>query len=251
MRTLEGKVAIVTGAGQGVGEGVALALADAGAKVVVAGRTKTKVERTATAIAQRDGVAAPLECDVTDPVQVQECVDFTVREYGTVDILVNNAHVPPLGPIAEIPEALFEAGWSTGPLATFRFMRACHPHLKGGGVIVNMGSGSAIRPDLTAFGAYGACKEAIRTMSRAAACEWGRDGIRVNVVLPLALSPAMEGFLAEHPEARDGVLGAIPLGFIGDSELHIGPAVVWLCSDAASYVTGTSICVDGGQDYVR
>ena len=251
MRTLEDKIAIVTGAGQGVGEGVALALADAGAEVVVAGRTKTKVERTATAIAQRDGVATPLECDVTDPVQVQECVDFTVREYGTVDILVNNAQVPPLGPIAEIPEALFEEGWSTGPLATFRFMRACHPHLKGGGVIVNMGSGSAIRPDLSAFGAYGACKEAIRTMSRAAACEWGRDGIRVNVVLPLALSPAMEGFLAEHPEARDGVLGAIPLGFIGDSAQHIGPAVVWLCSDAASYVTGTSICVDGGQDYVR
>jgi NAD(P)-dependent dehydrogenase (short-subunit alcohol dehydrogenase family) len=251
MRTLEDKVAIVTGAGQGVGEGVALALADAGAKVVVAGRTKTKVERTATAIAQRDGVATPLECDVTDPDQVQECVDFTVREYGTVDILVNNAQVPPLGPIAEIPEALFEEGWSTGPLATFRFMRACHPHLKGGGVIVNMGSGSAIRPDLSAFGAYGACKEAIRTMSRAAACEWGRDGIRVIVVLPLALSPAMEGFLAEHPEARDGVLGAIPLGFIGDSAQHIGPAVVWLCSDAASYVTGTSICVDGGQDYVR
>jgi len=251
MRTLEDKVAIVTGAGQGVGEGVALALADAGAKVVVAGRTRSKVERTAAAIAERDGVAAPLECDVTDPVQVQDCVDFTVRQYGTVDILVNNAHVPPLGPIAEIPEALFEAGWSTGPLATFRFMRACYQHLKGGGVIVNMGSGSAIRPDLTAFGAYGACKEAIRTMSRAAACEWGRDGIRVNVVLPLALSPAMEGFLAEHPEARDGVLGAIPLGFIGDSERDIGPAVVWLCSDAASYVTGTSICVDGGQDYVR
>jgi meso-butanediol dehydrogenase/(S,S)-butanediol dehydrogenase/diacetyl reductase len=251
MRTLEGKVAIVTGAGQGVGEGVALALADAGAKVVVAGRTKTKVERTAATIAARDGVATPLECDVTDPVQVQECVDVTVREYGTVDILVNNAHVPALGPIAEIPEALFEAGWSTGPLATFRFMRACHPHLKGGGVIVNMGSGSAIRPDLTAFGAYGACKEAIRTMSRAAACEWGREGIRVNVVLPLALSPSMEGFLAEHPEARDGVLGAIPLGFIGDPEHDIGPAVVWLCSDAASYVTGTSICVDGGQDYVR
>jgi NAD(P)-dependent dehydrogenase (short-subunit alcohol dehydrogenase family) len=118
-------------------------------------------------------------------------------------------------------------------------------------VIVNMGSGSAIRPDLTAFGAYGACKEAIRTMSRAAACEWGSDGIRVNVVLPLALSPGMAGFLDEHPEALDGVLGAIPLGFIGDSERDIGPAVVWLCSDAASYVTGTSLCVDGGQDYVR
>jgi meso-butanediol dehydrogenase / (S,S)-butanediol dehydrogenase / diacetyl reductase len=251
MQTLEGKVAIVTGAGQGVGEGVALALAEAGARVVAAGRTASKVERTVDTIAEHKGVATALECDVTDPVQIQACVDLAVSEYGTVDILVNNAQVPPLGPIAEIPEELFDMGWRTGPLATFRFMRACYPYLKGGGVVVNMGSGSAIRPDLTAFGAYGACKEAIRTMSRAAACEWGRDGIRVNVVLPLALSPGMAGFLEEHPEARDGVLGAIPLGFIGDSEQHIGPAVVWLCSDAASYVTGTSLCVDGGQDYVR
>lgn len=252
MRTLEGKVAIVTGAGQGVGEGVAVALGEAGATVVAAGRTLEKVERTAATVAERGGgTALGLRCDVTDPDDVQTCVDRTVADFGTVDILVNNAHVPPLGPIAEIPEALFDAGWQTGPLATFRFMRACYPHLKGGGAVVNMGSGSAIRPDLTAFGAYGACKEAIRTMSRAAACEWGRDGIRVNVVLPLAMSPSMAGFLEEHPEARDGVLGAIPLGFIGDAQRDVGPAVVWLCSDAAGYVTGTTLCVDGGQDYVR
>ena len=219
--------------------------------MVVAGRTGSKVERTVATITERGGTAIALECDVTDAAQVHACVDRAVSEYGTVDILVNNAQVPPLGPIAEIPEELFDMGWRSGPLATFRFMRACYPHLKGGGTIVNMGSGSAIRPDLTAFGAYGACKEAIRTLSRAAACEWGRDGIRVNVVLPLAMSPGMAGFLEEHPEARDGVLGAIPLGFIGDSEDDIGPAVVWLCSDAASYVTGTSLCVDGGQDYVR
>jgi meso-butanediol dehydrogenase / (S,S)-butanediol dehydrogenase / diacetyl reductase len=239
MGVLDGKVAIVTGAGQGVGEGVALALAGAGASVVAAGRTVSKVERTAATIKDRGGRA------------MNACVDRTIAEFGTVDILVNNAQVPPLGPLAEIPEELFDTGWKTGPLATFRFMRACYPYLKGGGVVVNMGSGSAIRPDLTAFGGYGACKEAIRTMSRAAACEWGRDGIRVNVVLPLALSPAMAGFLEHNPDARDGVLGAIPLGFIGDCETDVGPAVVWLCSDAASYVTGTSLCVDGGQDYVR
>ena len=136
---------------------------------------------------------------------------------------MNNAQVPPLGPLALIPEELFDTGWKTGPLATFRFMRACYQHLKDGGSIVNMGSGSAIRPDLTAFGGYGACKEAIRTMSRAAACEWGVDGIRVNVVLPLAMSPAMGGFLEEHPEARDGVLGSIPLGFIGDCRARHRP----------------------------
>ena len=246
---LEGKSAIVTGAGQGVGEGIALALAGAGANVVVAGRTLSKVERTAEAITGRGGTALALECDVADLDDVQMCVDRTVAAYGTVDILVNNAQVQALGPIVEIPEELFDTGWKTGPLATFRFMRACYPYLKGGGVVVNLGSGAAIKPDLSGFGGYGACKEAIRTMSRAAACEWGKDGIRVNVVMPLAMSPAMVAFL-EAPEAR-AMLDAVPLGFIGDCEHDIGPAVVWLCSDAASYVTGTSLSVDGGQDYVR
>ena len=251
MGVLEGKTAIVTGAGQGVGEGVALALAASGAHVIAAGRTFEKVQRTADTIVGRGGRATAVACDVTDGAQIDGCVRRALDATGTIDILVNNAQVPPLGPLVAIAEEDFEAGWRSGPLATFRFMRACHPHLKGGGSIVNMGSGSAIRPDLSAFGAYGACKEAIRTLSRAAACEWGSDGIRVNVVLPLALSPSMAGFLDEHPEARDGVLGSIPLGYIGDAFDDVGPAVVWLCSDAARYVTGTSLTVDGGQDYVR
>jgi NAD(P)-dependent dehydrogenase (short-subunit alcohol dehydrogenase family) len=251
MGRLEGKVAIVTGAGQGIGRAIAILFAREGAKVCVAEVKFHRAERTAEEIRADGGDGMSSVVDVGKRGDVHAMVEETVRRYGTVDILVNNAQVPPLGPLAEIPEELFDTGWKTGPLATFRFMRACYPYLKGGGVVVNMGSGSAIRPDLTAFGGYGACKEAIRTMSRAAACEWGRDGIRVNVVLPLAMSPAMAGFLEHNPDARDGVLGSIPLGFIGDCETDVGPAVVWLCSDAAAYVTGTSLCVDGGQDYVR
>ncbi|MEY2430391.1 MAG: hypothetical protein QOC92_116 [Acidimicrobiaceae bacterium] len=228
-----------------------MALADAGAHVIAAGRTFAKVERTAAKIAERGGSATAVACDVTDVAQVDDCVRQSLDATGRIDVLVNNAQVPPLGPLLSLSDEMFEVGWRSGPLATLRFMRACHPHLKGGGAIVNMGSGSAIRPDLTAFGGYGACKEAIRTLSRAAACEWGKDGIRVNVVLPLALSPGMAGFLEEHPEAVDGVLGAIPLGFIGDALRDVGPAVVWLCSDDARYVTGASLTVDGGQDYVR
>ena len=107
--------------------------------------------------------------------------------------------------------------------------------------------------DLPAPLLVGVHREAIRALSRAAACEWGRDGIRVNLVLPLALSPNMEAFLQMQPEALEpgGPLGAIPLGYVGDCRRDVGPAVAWLCSDAAHYVTGACITVDGGQDYVR
>jgi meso-butanediol dehydrogenase/(S,S)-butanediol dehydrogenase/diacetyl reductase len=251
MGVLEGRVAVVTGAGQGLGEGLALALAGAGAKVMAVGRTFSKVEQTCTTITKRGGTGLAHECDVSELEQVDACVERTIAEYGTIDILVNNAQVPPVGQLLELSEELLDEGWRSGPLATFRFMRACYPHLKGDGAVVNVGSGSAIRPDMAGFGGYGAVKEAIRAFSRAAACEWGKDGIRVNVILPLAMSPLMSGFLTEHPEAREGVLGSIPLGHIGDCENEIGPAVVWLCSAEASYVTGTTLCVDGGQDYVR
>ena len=169
--------------------------------MVVAGRTRSKVERTAATIAERGGTATALR--VRRDRRRRRCRSAstaTVREHGTVDILVNNAQVPAARARSpRSPRRSSRRGGSTGPLATFRFMRACHPHLKGGGVIVNMGSGSAIRPDLSAFGGYGACKEAIRTMSRAAACEWGRDGIRVNVVLPLAMSPVDGGLPRRAP----------------------------------------------------
>ena len=200
MRTLHDKVAIVTGAGQGVGEGVALALADAGAAVVVAGRTRSKVERTAATIAERGGTATPLECDVTDAdagAGVRRPHRARARHRRHPGEQRARARARAAG--GDPRSRCSRPGGAPGPLATFRFMRACYPHLKGGGVIVNMGSGSAIRPDLSAFGGYGACKEAIRTMSRAAACEWGRDGIRVNVVLPLAMSPSMAGLPRRAP----------------------------------------------------
>jgi NAD(P)-dependent dehydrogenase (short-subunit alcohol dehydrogenase family) len=248
---LDGRVAIVTGAGQGVGLGVAHALAAEGARVVCAGRTEAKVAAAAAAIAERGGEATAVRCDVGVADDVEACVATTVDRYGTVDVLVNNAQTAPLGPLLGVTDEQYDVGFRSGPFATLRFMRACHPHLAGGGCIVNMGSGVATRPDLSGFGAYSSVKEAIRVLTRAAACEWGADGIRVNAVLPLALSPAMDAFVTHQPEEAQAFLSAIPLGRFGDCERDVGRAVVFLCGPDASYITGATLTVDGGQDHIR
>jgi NAD(P)-dependent dehydrogenase (short-subunit alcohol dehydrogenase family) len=181
-----------------------------------------------------------------------QCVTFAASISGTIDILVNNAVVPPLGRLLELDEESFETGWRSGPLATFRLMRLCYPYLAdGGGVIINMGTGSALMPNLAGFGAYAATKEGIRMLTRAAACEWGRDGIRVNVVLPLAGSPALASYLDDIPEGRVSPTHTIPLGRIGHCAEDIGKAVAMLCRPEMHYITGTTIAIDGGQTPMR
>jgi NAD(P)-dependent dehydrogenase (short-subunit alcohol dehydrogenase family) len=199
MGVLEGKVAIVTGAGQGVGRGIALALADEGCAVTVAGRTEPKLRDTCAEIGRRGSKGIPVACDVGNLEQIGSCVDATIHHFGSIDILVNNAQSVPLGRLLEVTDEAFEEGWATGPLATLRFMRACHPHLKGGGSIVNLGTGASFRADPVGLGAYAAVKEATRTLTRAAAYEWGPDNIRVNAIIPLALSPGMEAWSKARP----------------------------------------------------
>jgi NAD(P)-dependent dehydrogenase (short-subunit alcohol dehydrogenase family) len=249
---LGGKVAIVTGAGQGVGKGIALALASEGASIVVAGKTEAKLVVTCGEIERRGARAIPVACEVGKSEDIDACVAATVAAFGGVDILVNNAQSVPLGKLNEVSEKAFEAGWRTGPLATFRFMRACYPHLKARrGVVVNLASGSGFRPDPIGYGAYAAVKEATRTLSRAAACEWGPDGIRVLVIVPLAMSPGMVMWTEMVPEEAKAFMETVPLRRGGDCENDIGRAVAMLCSDDAGYITGTTIMLDGGQAYLR
>jgi len=176
MSKLKGKVALVTGAGQGVGQGIAFALAQEGVAVAVTGRTLSKVEKTAAEIIKRGGKALALECDVKDAASLQRSVEQTVKQFGALNILVNNAQEVPLGPLLAVSDEGFTAGWDSGPLATFRLMKLCHPHLKGGGCIINLASPAAMRWDASNYGVYAAVKEAIRSLTRAAACEWAKDG---------------------------------------------------------------------------
>jgi meso-butanediol dehydrogenase / (S,S)-butanediol dehydrogenase / diacetyl reductase len=249
--TLEGKVAIVTGSGRGVGQGVALALAGEGAAIVVCGRTPETLAETTELIAGRGGEAISMVCDVMEADQVEGLVQYTVDQLGAVDILVNNAQVVPLGRLLDVPDDSFEAGWLSGPLATFRLMRACHPYLGGGGVIVNLATGAAFRPDPVGYGCYTAVKEAIRALTRAAAVEWGPDGIRVHAIVPLASSPGFEWWAANRPDEFEAFRATVPLGRIGDTETDIGRVVVFLCGPDSSYITGGTLMIDGGQAFLR
>ncbi len=249
-RSLKDKVAIVTGAGQGVGRGVALALAADGAAVMLMGRTLSKLEAVAGEIVARGGRAAVISGDVKELGDIERCVSATVEAFGTIDILVNNAQEVALGYLLEVSDEAVVAGWSSGPLATLRFMRLCHPYLRGGGAIINMGSAAGVRPDPMRRGAYAAAKEAIRAFTRTAAMEWGRDGIRVNAVLPYAMSPALEQLAADAPDEFDRRRLMNPSGRIGDAEVDIGRAVAFLAGPDAGYITGATIPVDGGTAFV-
>jgi meso-butanediol dehydrogenase / (S,S)-butanediol dehydrogenase / diacetyl reductase len=255
MGILEGRTALITGAGQGVGRGIALAYAAEGARVVVAGRTVSKCEAVVAEIVAGGGEAIAVACDVKVAADVEACVAATVATYGGVDILVNNAQEVPRGPILEVSDEAATAGWESGPLATLRFMRSCHPYLKAaedkaGGVIVNLGSRAGVKPDPIHTGVYGGVKEAIRGISRAAAWEFAPDGIRVYVVLPLAASPALERLAVDEPAAYQRALASIPMGRFGDCETDIGRVCVFLAGPDAGYLTGITIPVDGGAAHL-
>lgn len=248
--TLQGKVALITGAGQGVGQGIALAMVKQGARIAVTGRTLEKLHNTCELIRARGGEAIAVQCDVKDAESLEHCVSTVVGEMGTINILVNNAQEVPLGDLHSITDEAFDAGWQSGPQATLRLMKLCYPYLKGGGCIVNLASTAAKRWDASGYGAYAAVKEAIRALTRAAACEWAKEGIRSNVILPHATSPGLQWWVENRPEEAAEFIASIPMQRIGDCEQDIGSFVAMLCSDACAYINGQSIAVDGGQAYM-
>lgn len=231
MGTLDGKRAVVTGASSGIGAATAQALTEAGARVF--------------------GGSRATGFDVRDPASCQRFVEAAVEELGGIDILINNAQITALGPVLDVTDEAFGDCWESGPLAVFRLMRACHPHLRPGSVIVNLGSSTSVNPQPAGRGVYAAAKAATQTLTRAAAAEWGPQGIRVIAVLPAATSPASEAWQQANPGEYERSMASIPLRRLGDPVEEIGPAVAFLCSPAAGYITGTMIAVDGGQAYLR
>ncbi len=249
MGKLEGKVALITGAGQGIGQGIALALAKEGAVIAVAGRTESKLHTTCGLLADIGARGEAVVCDVSKKDDITAAVDRTVELFGGIDILVNNANDCKPGPLLSVLDEDFERSFATGPLATLRMMQASYPHMnsRGGGVIINMVTSAAVRWDASNYGAYGSIKEGMRSLTRAAACEWGKDNIRVLNVAPHAKTPALQWWMDRNPEEAAAFVAGIPLGRVGDPETDIGRAVVFLVSEDAGYLTGATIPLDGGQ----
>jgi len=247
MGKLDGKIAIVTGAGQGVGRGIALALAREGATVIVVGRTLEKCVRTSDEIKSLGGKAKAMACDTSQRDQVNEVVAATVEAFGTIDILVNNAQVARTGiPFEHVTDDDMALAFGSGFYGTFYFMQACFPYLKlRGGKVINFGSASATKGN-AGFTAYAAAKEGIRALTRVAAREWAKLGITVNTICPLANSPGVQQWVDEAPELSAQMLATVPMGRIGDCEMDIGRAAVFLASSDADYITGQTLNVDGG-----
>ena len=244
MGTLDGRVAIVTGAARGVGRGIALALATEGARVAVA--DVLPADDVLADVASAGGEAWAATCDIRVSAEVDAFVAAVVERWGGVDVLVNNAIATAIGPLQDLSDDDLMLGFATGPLASAYFMRACHPHLRdcaGGGRVVNLRSGTE-QNGMPGYTAYVAAKAAVGGLTRAAAREWGRDGITVNAVVPFALSEGTLSALDEQQVA--GVLRQLSVRRSGDPEADIGRAVVYLVGPDASYVTGATLMLDGG-----
>ena len=248
---LEGRVALITGASQGSGRGGALEFAREGASCILVGRRLEPLERLAHEIETLGARALPLRVDVSSVAEIKACVATAAAAFGRLDILVNAAQSPSMrrAPILEVSPEDMQALWQTGPVASLEFMRACHPHMKGGGSIINFGSGAQVAPAW--YGVYAGVKSATYMITRAAAVEWGPDRIRANVVAPMVWSPANEEAMNADPALHDILISTIPLGRIGDPEKDLGRVLVFLASDESRYITGSQFMVDGGQQFWR
>jgi NAD(P)-dependent dehydrogenase (short-subunit alcohol dehydrogenase family) len=247
-RRLEGRVAIVTGAGQGIGEAIARAYAREGAKVIITGRTMSKLEDVAGKIRDEGGEALPLEALAGNPEHAEKTVGQAISKWGRIDVLVNNAHTFTDYLPIEDPKMAdnIRIDMESAFIGSLQLMQLAFPHMRdaGGGSIINMGSSYGIRCE-PGFLAYAASKEAIRTLTKTAAREWGKHKIRVNTILPSAMSPKALWYL-EESKSYDLELSKVALGYFGTPD-DIAPLALFLASDESNYISGQTIGADGGS----
>ena len=246
--SLAGRVALVTGGGSGIGRATALAFAQAGAAVIVADIDRDGALDTVALIRNDSGQADFVAVDVSIAGQVEAMVAATVERFGRLDCAFNNAGISGgWVSLLDCDEATFERVMAVNVKGVWLCMQAQIRVMlaQGGGAIVNMASiagliGTPMLP------AYGASKHAVVGLTKSAALGYATQAIRVNAVCPGFIdTPMVDRFIEQMPEMTDGVQQAAPAGRIGQPE-EVAAAVVWLCSDAASFVTGAAVPIDGG-----
>lgn len=262
MGFLTGKTAIITGGGRAVlsdgscgsiGYGIATAYAKEGANLVLTGRNVQKLEEAKEELERLYGirvlaVQADVNASADNEASVNEVVSKAMEAFGRIDVLINNAQASASGvTLADHSTEQFDLAIYSGLYATFYYMKACYPYLKETqGTVINFASGAGLFGN---FGqcAYAAAKEGIRGLTRVAATEWGKDGINVNIVCPLAWTAQLEKFEQAYPDAFKANVKMPPMGHYGDVEKEIGRACVALASPDFKYMSGETITLEGGM----
>ncbi|MGF7149507.1 NAD(P)-dependent dehydrogenase (short-subunit alcohol dehydrogenase family) [Sphingomonas zeicaulis] len=248
MVRLAGKTALVTGGGEGIGRAIATLFAKEGAKLVIAEFNPETGEAAADAITAAGGTARFIRTDVNDKAQLLAAVDLAERDFGGVDILVNNAwgggHIRRL---EDKTDDEFDHSYTMSVKAAFWGMRACFPAMTraGWGRIISICSLNGVNAHLYSAD-YNAGKEGLRTLTRSAAREWARHGITANIICPGAASAAYLRFKATYPENAAAIDAMNPMGRTGDVDTDIAPVALFLASEDSRYITGNTLYADGG-----